>query len=603
VSAYDVIIDALRAGGCRVIERGAGHASAQCPVTGHGQGNGDLHPSLSIYPRKDGNGMRVCCQAGCPDTEVLAALGLTVRDLFDEPKIRNALNPNTSYRYPNGDTKQRRGTGKDKKMTWAKKGQNGGGLLYGVETLTAADQTVYLHEGESAAKALRAMGCAAVSTGGAERRCDMTPLRGRDVIAVVDRDQSGLKWAHRIRAELSGAASLQFVQAAVNADRADAVDHVAADLSLAELVPLQLDDSDEDDVPGKSWAPINLAPYLAGEIKPLPPPSVGIHRDDGQQLLYAACEHAVVGPTESAKTWLALACVKAELDAGHRVLYIHYEEPGPESTIERLRMLGVTNQQMLDLLVFVAPHEAIRKERREVLLTPPPSLVIHDGVNEAMSLHADEIEKAGGAAAFRRRLIVPFLRVGAATLACDHVPINTDPSRRDAYGSVHKGNVLTGARIGLENVEPFGRGLRGVSKVFVTKDRPGYLRAAGRPDNGGAGKTFVGMLVGDDSDPYRPFSLMFYGPKEKPEPGEDPQPDNPLLDQIWEVVYAQPDHRVGSERRLFAALRDAKIKFTNTAAKDAIDDLALKGRLIEVLGKNRSKGYEAVLSASDEAPA
>jgi hypothetical protein len=75
------------------------------------------------------------------------------------------------------------------------------------------------------------------------------------------------------------------------------------------------------------------------------------------------------------------------------------------------------------------------------------------GVNEAMALHTADSMAADGASTFRRRLIVPFLRAGAATIACDHVPMSRDPNRRDAYGSVHKGNTLDGARIALENVE------------------------------------------------------------------------------------------------------------------------------------------------------
>ena len=59
--------------------------------------------------------------------------------------------------------------------------------------------------------------------------------------------------------------------------------------------------------------------------------------------------------------------------------------------------------------------------------------------------------------------------------------MGSDSSRRDAYGNVHKGNALDGARIMLENVEPFGRRMRGVSHVYVTKDRPGHLRSHGRP--------------------------------------------------------------------------------------------------------------------------
>ena len=57
--SYECVVDALRANGSHVIERGDGHAQAQCPVPGHGQGNGDRNPSLSIYPRKDGKGTKV----------------------------------------------------------------------------------------------------------------------------------------------------------------------------------------------------------------------------------------------------------------------------------------------------------------------------------------------------------------------------------------------------------------------------------------------------------------------------------------------------------------------------------------------------------------
>ena len=69
--------------------------------------------------------------------------------------------------------------------------------------------------------------------------------------------------------------------------------------------------------------------------------------------------------------------------------------------------------------------------------------------------------------------------------------------RRDAYGTVGKGNGLDGARFILENFEPFGRGMRGASNVYVTKDRPGYLRENGLPTET-PGKTRMGVLVVDD---------------------------------------------------------------------------------------------------------
>ena len=178
---------------------------------------------------------------------------------------------------------------------------------------------------------------------------------------------------------------------------------------------------------------------------------------------------------------MALACVAAELGASEHVVYIHYEEADAISTVERLKLLGVSDSLMMGHLRFVSPGRPVRSEWLQALLDPPPTLVVHDGVNEAMSLHGTEIKDVDGASVFRRNLIVPCLRVGAATLSCDHLPMVRDPARRDAYGSVHKGNTMDGARILLENTTPFGRRMRGVSYVYVTKDRPGHLRAQGQP--------------------------------------------------------------------------------------------------------------------------
>jgi hypothetical protein len=97
----------------------------------------------------------------------------------------------------------------------------------------------------------------------------------------------------------------------------------------------------DDDTEPTTWEPVDLGPWLRGEIEQ-PHPALGISRSDGLQLLYPGREHAVLGETESGKTWFALGCVAAELTAGHYVVYIHYEEGDPASTIERLQLLGAS---------------------------------------------------------------------------------------------------------------------------------------------------------------------------------------------------------------------------------------------------------------------
>ena len=338
---------------------------------------------------------------------------------------------------------------------------------------------------------------------------------------------------------------------------------------------------------------------MNGEITQ-PQPSLGITRSDGLRLIYPGREHAVLGETESGKTWMALGCVAAELTAAHHVVYIHYEEGDPGSAIERLRLLNVDPAMIAGRLRFVAPSRAARTEWVAALLDPAPALVVHDGVNEAMSLIGAEIKDVDGAAMFRRRLVTPFLRAGATTLACDHMPMVRDAGRRDAYGSVHKGNTLDGARIMLENTAPFGRHMRGVSYVFVTKDRPGHLRANGRPTKT-PGKTFVGVLVVDDSETVGPdFSMRFFAPKDDDESPADKQTVTlaQLGDIVHDVVGALPDHTVSSQRKLFAEIRKAGQPFREGAIRNAVDDLIVAGRLAETSGKRGATGYRAILTAA-----
>jgi DNA primase len=236
--AIDVIVDALRDHEQRIAPRGTDKYQAQCPS------HDDQNPSLSIAARQDGKGAVLKCHAGCDYRDVLAAVGLTERDLWDDPDMRNVYRPNLDYRYAGGGGKHRRQRpGSRTKKMWRDRDKPDDSL-YKVEKLQPKDSLVYLTEGEKACDAIWAMGGVAVSTGGSTRTCDMSPLHGRDVIAIVDRDESGRKWAIKQRDSLAAvpANTLQLMQCAVPLDKADVVEHFDHDLTLAELVPYYLDD-------------------------------------------------------------------------------------------------------------------------------------------------------------------------------------------------------------------------------------------------------------------------------------------------------------------------------------------------------------------------
>jgi hypothetical protein len=127
------------------------------------------------------------------------------------------------------------------------------------------------------------------------------------------------------------------------------------------------DESSENNGP-TTWEPVDLGPWLRGEAEH-PEPALGIHRSDGLQLIYPGREHAVLGETESGKTWFALGCVAAELALGNHVVYIQYEEGDPASTIERLTLLDV-DPTLISTQLLHRPRQG-RPNRMDRSITRP----------------------------------------------------------------------------------------------------------------------------------------------------------------------------------------------------------------------------------------
>lgn len=244
-----------------------------------------------------------------------------------------------------------------------------------------------------------------------------------------------------------------------------------------------------------SWAPQDLTTYLDGTYRPLEP-SVGAYRADGERFLYPGREHAAIGEMEAGKSWFALAHVAAELNAGNRVIYVHFEESDASETTVRLhRQYQVPAHRLLADFLFIGPERQVSPGLiRNLCADKAPTLVVLDGQNEAMGLHGLDIMKPDGAAGYRQLLARPFKACGAAVLSLDHVVKDAAVKGQGyAMGSAHKGNGLDGALFLLENMEPFGKGMAGATNVSVTKDRPGELRRKGRA-TGVSRKTFLGQM-------------------------------------------------------------------------------------------------------------
>lgn len=83
-AAFDRVLAALDKAGRQPRIYGSGKATAHCPGPGHWRG--DQTPSLIITP---GDGCALLyCHALCSTEDVLAAVGLTAGDLYDQPRAK-----------------------------------------------------------------------------------------------------------------------------------------------------------------------------------------------------------------------------------------------------------------------------------------------------------------------------------------------------------------------------------------------------------------------------------------------------------------------------------------------------------------------------------
>lgn len=350
------------------------NGQARCPA------HDDRNPSLSVDVASDGR-VLLKCHANCDTESVVAAVGLTMADLFDEARRPDHDRPQVVARYPYVDESgtvlfhvERIEPGYDgKRKSFVQRpanGRKGPGSMKGVRTVlfrlpdvieaVAAGQTVYVVEGEKDALALERAGYVATTNpGGAGKWRDWynSALAGADVVVVADRDKAGLDHAQQVAAELAGVAAN--VRVAQPARGKDAADHLAAGLDVGKLEPVTLDDTDDASAEMENGAGDGSCP-----VKLTPASAVGIDRP------YWVWENRIpVGGTTlmpgregMGKTalvcWLMARLTRGQL-AGHRfgkpahVVYVGHEDDRASVLVPRLTAAGAD----LDRVHFVdMPH-------------------------------------------------------------------------------------------------------------------------------------------------------------------------------------------------------------------------------------------------------
>ena len=219
-TSFERVIEAVEEAGLHITYRSSTQASFQTP----GHSANDRGTSITY----NGKQTLIYCHNGETD-DVLDALGLTARDLFDEE---------TGARYDYGDG---RIVCRDPAKVFKQLGNTKGSNLYGLDSLSN-DGPVYVVEGEKdadtaahvwhAAAVTQAQGA---STG--PERADWAPIADRDVIIIADNDEPGRKRADKVFTYLTGMSPRPksiIIKAAKEGK--DLSDHIAAGHTDDELV-------------------------------------------------------------------------------------------------------------------------------------------------------------------------------------------------------------------------------------------------------------------------------------------------------------------------------------------------------------------------------
>lgn len=236
---------------------------ARCPA------HDDNNPSLAV---KDGReGVLLTCHANCPTEKIADALGLTMADLFNEPRRRDQFPLNATsgtnghharpvvtaeYRYldetgqllyvvERREPKTFRCKHRDQTGKWAYSMNGLRRVLYRLPDVLAAakdGKTIYLVEGEKDADRLAALGHAATCNphGAGKWRDEYAALlAGAHVVVIQDRDDAGRAHGRTVIDSLRRhGARATLVEPAEGKDISD---HLDAGRDLADTVMIEPD--------------------------------------------------------------------------------------------------------------------------------------------------------------------------------------------------------------------------------------------------------------------------------------------------------------------------------------------------------------------------
>lgn len=394
---------------------GTEQLSAKCPA------HEDNRASLSVKCADDK--ILVHCHAGCSVDSICAALGITVKDLFNGSPGSTPFKPTSNghhhkfdrdkpvatydyvdesgtllYQVCRYDPKEFRQRSPDGHGGWVWSTEGCRRVLYHLPQLIKAiadERTVFIAEGEKDVEALERHGFASTCNCGGAGKNKWLPeynpfLEGAEVVIIADKDDTGRSHAVTVQKSIKDfSRSVKIIECPDVRGRKvkDAADFFAAGGKAAEL----------DEIANAE--PVPHLPAIENASFLLSDPSVIIPPEVIEGVLHKGCKAILGSSSKARKTWI-LIDLAISVNAGAqfwnwnttqgRVLYINFEimRPFMRSRIQTVcnakDVHDVSNLDIWTLRGKAAPFSELLPFFRERIQADFYSLIVIDPVYKGL---------------------------------------------------------------------------------------------------------------------------------------------------------------------------------------------------------------------------
>lgn len=223
---------------------------------------------------------------------------------------------------------------------------------------------------------------------------------------------------------------------------------------------------------------VDIHALLNGGV-PDPPAPALLLTEGGYSLFYAGQVNLLFGDPESGKTLVALAAASEALIAGEKVLLIDIDHNGAQATVCRLIDMGVPEETLTDpdLFRYVEPDD--KAHLLAVVADAQvwkPAAVVADSIGELLPLLRLSSNSPDDFTIAHARVLKPLALAGAAVIAIDHLPKNTENRANGPTGTAAKRRAIGGVSLRVSIKDQFAPGKSGSAVLSINKDRHGGLR-------------------------------------------------------------------------------------------------------------------------------